>query len=392
MQDQDNSLFAEFPGVTKAEWLSRVEKDLKGRPLQELEWQLEENITLEPFFHKEEVQPVPIPGLDHRTANQWEIGEYIDVLEVKSANQAVKEGLQGGVEAPLFRLQKMMLGDQVRQLMDGIELTYISTHFSQRYADKKPWVLWEHFVAVLQKQEVDLKKVSGSLDFDPILDWTAIPFKELAALIKDCAATLPRFKILQVNARPFHHGIANTSRELAYTIAKGSDYLAKLDDLGLSPALVQNHMQFSVAISTSYFVEIAKLRALRVLWQQVLQAYEVTSSPPVTVEVHLAWESLADDPHSNMIRASTQAMSAVIGGADRLYVWPSNAGRTEYSNAFSRRIARNVQHLLKMESYFDRVVDPSAGSYYVEQLTRRLAGEAWQQFQEIEKQGGFLNL
>lgn len=389
MPNQTN-LFAEFPELTKAEWLAKVEKDLKGRPLADLEWQLEENIRLEPFYYQGEVASRPIPGMQDRTANQWEIGEYIDVKEAKTANQEAREGLMGGVQAPLFRLFKTTFADDLKQLLEGIEPTFVSLHFSQRYSDKKPWDLFYFLLELLQGQGTDINHVHGSIDFDPILDWTDIPFAKLEQMIRACAKRASNFKVLQINARPFHHGVKNTSRELAFTIAKGSDYLAKMTDRGLSPVTICRHLQFSMGISTSYFVEIAKLRALRVLWHQVEKAYGVDQPGQTTIEAHLAWESLADDPHGNMIRASTQSMSAVIGGADRLFVWPSNAGRAESSNAFSRRIARNVQHLLKMESYFDRVVDPAAGSYYVEKVTERLVEEAWQQFQEIEGKGGFM--
>lgn len=391
MPDQIN-LFAEFPELTKAQWLAKVEKDLKGKPLADLNWQLGENIQLEPFFHKGEVEPVSIPDLRSRESNQWEIGEYIDVKDAKRANQVVLEGLAGGVEAPLFRLLKTTSVEELEQLLSGIEPTFVSLHFSQRYADKKPWDLFYILLKILQEKKVDLNLFKGSLDFDPVLDWTDIPFDKLGQVIRDCADKLPHFKVLQINARPFHHGVKNTSRELAYTIAKGSEYLAKMIDLDLVADKVNQHMQFSMAISTSYFVEIAKLRALRVLWRQVELAYGTNQTRPMQIEAHLAWESLSDNPYDNMIRASTQAMSAVIGGADRLFVWPSNAGAKESSNAFSRRIARNVQHLLKMESYMDRVLDPAAGSYYVERLTQCLVKEAWGQFQEMEKKGGFLNL
>lgn len=391
MPDSTN-LFAEFPKLTKAQWLAKVEKDLKGKPLADLQWQLEENIRLDPFYHLEEVAPVPIPGAHERPHNHWEIGEYIDVKEPKIANQEAKEGLLGGVEAPLFRLLKTTSADDLKQLLEGIEPTFVSLHFSQRYADKKPWDLFYHLLELLRKTGTDLNQVHGSLDFDPILDWTEAPFEHLGQTILECSESIPHFKVLQINARPFHHGIENTSRELTYTIAKGSEYLAKMIDNGLSAMTICRHLQFSVAISTSYFVEIAKLRALRVLWSEVERAYGVDQPKPAMIEAHLAWESLADDAHDNMIRASTQSMSAVIGGIDRLFVWPSNAGRAESSNAFSRRIARNVQHLLKMESYLDRVVDPAAGSYYVEKLTQRLVEEAWRLFQEIEEKGGFMRI
>jgi methylmalonyl-CoA mutase len=147
-------------------------------------------------------------------------------------------------------------------------------------------------------------------------------------------------------------------------------------------------LQISISIGKSYFVEIAKLRALRILWNNVLQAYGATLAPAEIV-VSFTRDSQDENIHTNMIRAATQTMSAVIGGADRIYVLPANAATGVPSDAFTRRIARNVQHLLQLESYFDKVIDPAAGSYYIEKMTELLAQNAWSQFQRMEKDGDF---
>src|SRR5690606_19484509 len=128
-------------------------------------------------------------------------------------------------------------------------------------------------------------------------------------------------------------------------------------------------------------------RALKILWANVLEAYGVKVQMPF-IEVHFAPESQDNNINTNMIRAATQALSAVIGGADRLYVLPANAALGEASMSFTRRIARNVQHLLQMESHVDKVFDAGAGSYYIEKLTNILAEKAWAKFQEIEAGGG----
>ena len=144
-----------------------------------------------------------------------------------------------------------------------------------------------------------------------------------------------------------------------------------------------------MAVSTSFFVDIAKLRALRILWANLLDAYGAGDAPLPLLVAHLARETQADDQHTNMIKAGTQSMAAVIGGADRLYVRPADFFNQEPSSSFTRRIARNVQHILKMESHLDRVGDPGAGSYYIEMLTEKLADAAWREFQELEAKGEF---
>lgn len=385
MMEQD--LFSEFPPTSKAEWLARIEKDLKGKPLDELRWHLEEKITLDPFYHPEDMAEVPPPLQGQRQDNNWEAGEYIDVEDVKAANAALLEGLQGGAEAPLFRLSFPLGPGQLEQLLEGAELSSISTNFGEHYTDKKPWELFGHFTALLDKRGTDKRTVRGSIDFDPLLDWSRPPIEELAGLIQYCEDFMPLFRPFQVNAHRFHSGPDDSSLELAYAIAKGSEYLARLTEHGLPAETINAHMQFSIAISKSYFVEIAKLRALRLLWANVMKAYGTPQAP--FLAVHFAPETQDDNTNTNMIRASTQALSAVIGGADQLYILPANQGRQEKSTAFTRRIARNVQHLLKMESHLHRVIDPGAGSYYIEKLTEKLAGQAWEQFREMEVKGEF---
>ena len=386
MKEQDY-LFSEFPPTSKSEWLAKVEKDLKGKPLEELRWHLEENITLEPFYHPEDAGQALPPLQGNRPDNDWEIGEYIDVVDLKRANTELLEGLKGGAEAPLFRLNRKMDVNQMEQLLQGAELSCISINFGEYYTDKEPWELFHRFYALVEKQGADKQKIRGSIDFDPLLDWGRPPIDKLAGLLQFCRENLPLFRPFQVNAHRFHSGPDDTSLELAFTIAKGSEYLARLSEFGLPAQEVNAHMQFSVAISKSYFVEIAKLRALRLLWANVMKAYGTPQAP--FLAVHFAKETQDEDPNTNMIRASTQAMSAVIGGADRLYVLPSNHFRQEPGTAFSRRIARNVQHLLKMESHLHRVVDPGAGSFYIEKLTEKLAEQAWKHFQELEKREEF---
>ncbi len=384
-------LFAEFSTTSKEEWLAKVVKDLKGKPLEDLSWQLEEKIELTPFYHPDDLVNAPMPLVQAREKSGWEVGEYTVVSDVKKANKEALEGLTGGVEAPMFVLRHELGEEALEQLLAGINVQYISTQFAQLYPDRAPLKLLEQWLHLLEKSGVDKSLVRGSIDFDPLLDWEEPPMEDLARGLKLCGEQLPQFRFLQINARPFHGEVDQTSRELAFTIAKGSEYLAQLDRYGLQPEAILPHLQFSVAVGNSFFVEIAKLRALRLLWQQVVDAYQVKLNIAPRIIGHFALESQTKDPHQNMIQAATQSMSAVMGGVDALYVLPANAALRAPSSGFTRRIARNVQHILKMESYLDRVLDPAAGSYYIETLTDKLAEAAWEQFCKIEKAGGFMD-
>ncbi len=384
----NENLFAEFPETSKEEWLARVERDLKGRRWAELRWQLSEELEVDPFYHPDD-HIGPHEPLLRAPANDWEIGELIECRDFRQANEDLLEGLAGGVEAPLLILYREPAIDDLRQLLKGVDLPLISTHFTQLSVDKDPVALLHQFHTLLEEKGVNPAVVRGSIDYDPLLDWSRPPLDALAETLRFCQEKMPGFKILQVNGLRFHSGYENSATELALLLAKGSEYLAQMQERELPAAMVNAHLQLTVAISTSYFVDIAKLRALKILWANLLDAYGATQMPLPLIIGHLARETQADDQHDNMIRAGTQAMAAVIGGVDRLYVRPADFSKKEAGSSFTRRIARNVQHILKMESHLDRVADPGAGSYYIEKLTEKLAGVAWAEFQELEEKGAF---
>ena len=181
-----------------------------------------------------------------------------------------------------------------------------------------------------------------------------------------------------IDGRPFYQGIGHTPGELAQFLQVAQTAF----DQAPSAAIVaerSRQTKLMLAIDTSYFLSIAKIRALKILWANFIKAYGADPSVLPEVEVHLAPYAPDSDPHSNMIQAATQTLSAAIGGPDRIFVRPV-AGIGGVPDDHTRRIARNVQHLLKMESHIDRVTDPAAGSYYIEKLTDRLAEETWKVF------------
>ncbi len=382
-------LFSDFSAVSKQEWLSKITADLKGKSLDSLDWQLEENIRLAATYAQED-QPTATPPLtDGRSKNSWQIGEYIEVQDMGAANAEALEGLAGGVNAPLFIHHHLPSLEELEILLKDIEPNFISVHFAPEYPGKDPAELFRNLIYYTRKRGLDLSSIKGSMDFDPLLDWAEPPFQPLARILNFAARHTPQFRVLQVNGRQLHTGIDNTSRELALIVAKGVEYLAQLNDLGIDPKTTNNHLQFSMALSTSYFVEIAKLRALKILWANALAGFGLEQAAIPPISAHLATESQTEEREYNMIKAATQTMAAAIGGADLIYVLPADYQQKGESTSFSRRIARNVQHLLQMESHLDQVIDPAAGSYYIERLTRHLCEEAWQEFQHIERQGGY---
>ena len=391
MATSDKSFFTSFESVTKADWVAKISVDLKGKPIESLDWQLEESIRLSPVYSAEDMDESSTFRTNKKT-NLWHIGEYIEVTDSKEANGHILEGLMGGVNAPLIRLGHLPSVEELALLLKGIEPDFIHIHFEPKHAGKDPAELFRNLIFYVRKQGLKLSSIKGSVDFDPLLDWVNPPFKPLARILNFAHSYIPNFRTLQVNGRVFHAGIENTSLELALILSKGVEYLDQMEKLGIPPIQTNAHLQFSVALSKSYFVEIAKLRALRILWKNILVAYGIKEETLPPLMAHLAPESQTDDTATNMIRATTQVMAAVIGGANIVFVPAADAKNNKKGTTFSRRIARNVQHLLQMESHLDHVVDPAAGSYYIESLTKELCTQAWKKFQSFEAQGGFMEL
>lgn len=384
-----DELYAIFPETDKATWIAQLEKDLKGQPWTNLRWELEPGITMDPFYMSDDQSALRSPLEGTRAHDTWAVGEGIEVDDPAAANKLALEALEGGANALDFRLMHKPTSETFSMLLEGINPAWAQLHFSAYYEDKALLHLLQLYIAYLKNQGVDLNQVRGSLDFDPLLDWVSPPMEDLAEAIRIGRAELPLFDVLRMNGTYYFAGPGASSTELGMILAKGAEYLARLQDLGIPAADAHASMQCSVAIGNSYFVAIAKLRALRILWNNLLAGFGVSDPTPLELVVHFAPESQDEHPHTNMIRAATQAMSAIIGGADVLFVLPADTSTQPQPDPFTRRIARNVQHLLRLESHFDKVIDPAAGSYYIETLTNQLAQAAWDKFVELDKNRAF---
>jgi methylmalonyl-CoA mutase len=376
-----SSLFDDFPASSKSEWLQKIEKDLKGRPLSELEWEVAESLRVSPFAAREDLpQDLPTISLG-RPVNQWEIGEqYFPVSSMKVTNTAALEGLQGGVEAIRWVLDYSLDSKEWEQLLAGIEPAYISMHLSgvdtlktldeQLFAFNKLWV-----------NRSDRANLRGSFGYTlegPLEEKAEI---RLLQLIAESQKAFPSWRLFTIDAGPGISSDEQVIDELAAFCARTDQLFRYLSEKGIAANELVDRVQFRVEIGGAYFLNIAKLRALRLLLANVWQKYNLSGITFPPIETEIRKETQTEDANTNMIRTTTQAMSAVLGGADRLFLLPSDAFENKEGTSFSRRIARNVQHLLKMESHLDQVVDPAAGSYYLEHLTDLLARRAWDKYQ-----------
>jgi methylmalonyl-CoA mutase len=257
-------------------------------------------------------------------------------------------------------------------------LPYIAIHFfytgkKLRLAQKK----LEHFYSIAIAKGYDTQTLRGSLHIAP---YGKEPNWDNVVVLLDWAKkTLPSFKIVTINGAEFHISDSNVSETLAKTIQRGSEALHQLTERGWTIAEANNALCFNISIGKSYFINIAKIRALKLLWLNVLNSYAMQNAEIPPIMANFATLEFDENENNNMIRATTMALSAALGGADTLSVLAADKRGT---TAFTRRIARNVQHLLKMESYIDKVADPAAGAYYIEQMTNDIAAQAWEQFKQ----------
>lgn len=360
-----SNLFAAFSPATKQDWLTKIEKELKGRPFEELQWQLGELGVIEPFYMSGDVPhsaPIKMPV-------DCKIGETTFVENAKVANAQLLEGLMNGVNAPGIVFKRNPQMKTWEALFNEVQADWITTNFYWENANWKYWSsILEEFQTYNESKGKSLSEINGAIHFQPKKE----DFSTLANDLKKWESVFPFFKFITIDGQSNYNGATTVITELTKTIQQGIEVMDNLTNGGLDAKTIADNLQFSVSIGTSYFIEIAKLRALHLIWANVLKSYKVPVGQ-VQIDVTFAPDTQDENPNTNMIKATTMAMVAHIGGASRLTVLPA------HQNAFGRRIARNVQHLLIKESHFDKINDPSAGSYYIETLTRKMVEQVWSQ-------------
>jgi methylmalonyl-CoA mutase len=360
-------LFAEFSAVSTEDWEAAIQADLKGADYEKkLIWKTLEGISVKPYYRKEDADGVSwllnnLPGEfpfargTKKTDNNWEIRENIYEQDISAANAAVKHALDRGAEAVCF-----LHGQNVKSKAD-FDALVAGLDLNKLYFD---FLLPEG--------------AKGNIIYDPIAEGN-YSLKD-AVKKSDCNIT--------VKTHPYHNSGANIIQELSIAISAGLEYMNVLTDEGIPAEKAASQISFSVSVGSRYFLEIAKIRALRVLWANILKLYGVTGTAKIHVSTSM-WNATLFDSNVNMLRATTEAMSAAIAGADSITVIPYDA-IFKKPDEFSNRIARNIQLLLKNECKFNKIVDPSAGSYYIETLTEQIASRSLDAIKKLEGEGGLL--
>ena len=405
MAELKEKLFSEFAPVSTEEWMAKITADLKGVPFEKkLFWKTGEGFNVNPFYRAEDIEGLKttesLPGefpyvRGTKKDNDWKVRQNIEVCCFKGANEKALDLLTKGVTSLGFIIK----GDEVNEeniatLLEGICPASVELNFNtcNCKAEKLIGILADYF----KGKGVDAEKCYGSVNYDafkkPLVkgkensEWV-----EGAAAVLKAGQALPNYRVLAVNAFLFNNAGAYISQELGYALAWGNELMAKLTEAGFTADEVAKKIKFNLGISSNYFMEIAKFRAARWLWAEIVAAYKPACECACKMVAHAQtseWNMTVYDAHVNLLRSQTEAMSAALAGVDSITVRPFDK-IYQTPDDFSERIARNQQLLLKEECHLDKVVDPSAGSYYVEVLTNSLADVAWKLFLEVEEKGGF---
>lgn len=402
-------LFAEFPPVSTQQWEEVIIKDLKGADYEKkLVWKTQEGFSVRPYYRAENLAGVKhmgtAPGCfpfvrGTKDNNDWLIRQdYCAWGSFAEANAHALDGLKKGVESVGFCIDgKKAIGEaDMKILLQGIDLAKTEVNFTGCCCATSGIV--KSFLSVAKAQGVKPEELKASFDFDPlrVLNQTGAfcsdKSMDMLKEIVEAAKDYPRVRVIGVEAYAFNDAGANISQELGFGLAMGSEYINKLKELGLSTDDAARRIKFTFAVGTSYFMEIAKFRAARMLWANIVKAYGSGRECCQKMKIHAVtseWNQTVYDAYVNMLRGTTEAMSAAIAGVDSLEVLPFDYAFRK-PGEFSNRIARNVQSVLKEESHFDKVVDPSAGSYFIENLTQSIAETAWALFTKVEEMGGYV--
>jgi methylmalonyl-CoA mutase len=407
---QNEKLFGEFPAISTQEWEAAINADLKGADYQKkLVWKTEEGFDVKPYYRSEDLAELTylnqLPNADtcvrgQKTAgNNWEIVQFIKETDPVKANAIAHESINRGANVVSFNCSKVVDAESLKSLLDRIDIEEVGIRFKQ--VSSYPEFV-DLFINELKSRNIDMGKVTGSIDFDPICYMLLHKsffvnqdndLNELIHVVKKVILNIPNFHALTVNADLIHNSGSNISQEMGYGLAWANEYMAYAIEKGISAKNVANTIMFSMAVGSNYFMEIAKFRAFRMLWSKIAEQYGVKGED-LKIYIHTngsIWNKSLYDSNVNMLRSTTEGMAAVIGGINSLSLQAYDlVFKTD--DDFSRRISRNVQLILKHESYFDKIVDPAAGSYYIETLTDNLARKVWSLFQETESKGGFMKL
>ena len=417
---------------TRADWEKLAQKDLRDQPLDSLNWQTLEGITVKPLYTADDVADLPqmgeLPGIAPFTrgvratmyaGRPWTIRQYAGFSTAEESNAFYRKALAGGQQgvSVAFDLathrgydsdHPRVVGDvgkagvaidsveDMKILFDGIPLEKISVSMTMNGAVIP---ILASFIVAGEEQGVPRAALSGTIQNDILKEFmvrnTYIyppepSMRIVADIIEYTAKEMPKFNSISISGYHMQEAGANLVQELAFTLADGREYVKTATARGMDVDDFAGRLSFFFAIGMNFFMEVAKLRAARMLWHRIMTEFGAKKTSSLMLRTHCQTSGVSlqeQDPYNNVIRTAYEAMSAVLGGTQSLHTNALDEA-IALPTDFAARIARNTQLVLQEETGITHVVDPLAGSYYVESLTNQLATEAWKIIEEVEAMGG----
>ncbi|MDP8323114.1 MAG: methylmalonyl-CoA mutase family protein [Candidatus Stygibacter australis] len=428
-------LLSEFSGTSDAAWLAAAEKLLKGKPFDKvLRTSTYEGLTLEPQYRREvwdkvsHIDELPGEGSNVRGTqaegylhSAWKIAQEIRLPLAEDFNAALLVSLKRGQDAVNLVIDEAgkagkdpdeaksgtvgkngtsisCLSDLEKALAD-VELDYVDVYTQAGNSGLEYAML---LAAYCEKHGIDAARLQGCVGADPLGQLAELgsiscslteAYGKMTGLIIWAKETEAHLRTIEINTIVYHNAGASAVEELAFALATGAEYIRNLNKFGLEIDEIAPRIQFSLALGGNLFMEIAKLRAARILWSQVVKGFG-GNDESARMRIHGRtgiYNKTKNDPYVNMLRTTTEAFAGVIGGVDSIHIGEFDEVIRQ-SDEFSRRIARNQQIILSEESHLGHVIDPAGGSWYIEELTQMLAEKAWSSFQMLEAEGSFSEL
>ena len=417
---------------SRVNWQKLAEKELRGRPIEDLDWKTLEGIEVKPVYSEEDLKGLAhlgkLPGFEPYvrgvkatmyTGRPWTIRQYAGYSTAEESNAFYKRGLAAGQQgvSVAFDLathrgydsdHERVIGDvgkagvaidsveDMKILFDGIPLEKISVSMTMNGAVIP---VLANFIVAGEEQGHKRSELSGTIQNDILKEFmvrnTYIyppepSMRIVADIIEYTSNEMPKFNSISISGYHMQEAGASLVQELAYTLADGKEYVKKAIEKGLDIDAFAGRLSFFFAIGMNFFMESAKLRAARFLWHRIMTELGAKNPRSKMLRTHCQTSGVSlqeQDPYNNVIRTAYEAMSAVLGGTQSLHTNALDEAMALPTD-FSARIARNTQLILQEETGVSNVVDPLAGSYYVEKLTADLADAAWELIEEVDEMGG----
>lgn len=384
-------LFNDFDEVSHQQWTDKIIKDLKGKDFDEhLVWKSIEGIPVQPFYNNESLESNLSKNFSlENNNNSWEISTQVSTTNIQEANKKALYLLSRGSNSVQFNNEITTQAD-FNQLLNDVDISIIHVHFY----NSSPTQTLDFLTQFCSSKAIELNSLNCSITYDYLGElitqgsWKTNQNSDLKELVTLCTNN-NSIKTIAINGDNFNNAGASIVQELAYSFSQAVEYLNYLTEQGLDINLIANKVVFNFGISSNYFFEIAKIRAAKIIWKLLLNEYNTKTSDIYINSTTSLTNYATFDAHNNILRATTEAMSAIIGGSNSITILPFNQS-FETTSEFSERIAINIQHVLKEESYLHKVNDSSKGSFYIENLTDELVEKSLAVFKEIEQKGGFL--